>query len=796
MENTLSSQIITQLKFILKQRKLVILVCLIGALLPVLIYNEITPPIYESSTSLIFEEVSNPLNTSYDHLRRYYRETFVLNRMEEIKSRALAEEVADSLPLDVIDRFPFPDDLGPEFNKSDFMAGYIRDAISTSLVRNTDVMRIKFSTEDPNLSFNLANETADVLRQRNLKLKQLEVGGVREFIEGQVRIFQDKLNKSELELMQFKELNRITSLEKESEEILRRITAAEVNYNEVKTQRQSTQERLNAIPGKLSRDRKKLVPTATDVSSPTFARLKQRLVELQVQYTDLQVQDYSENHPKMIELREDINQTKASLNQEALKLVTDENLIDPLSQIDAYLKESIKYEIDLEELKARESALKRVLVSYEANMKSLPEKERELASLSRAKDVNEKLFINLMEKREEARISEAESLANIRIIDRARLPINPVRPNKSLNLGIGAMIGLLLGFGIAFFQDSLNKTLRTTEELEKLTSWQVLAAIPKIEIGKNGHLDVSNNNSQETQEDETHKGMLSNLQPTAAAAEAFRVLRTNLQFLNSSQKFKSILVTSVSSGDGKSTTTTNLGIALTKLGLKVLIIDADLRRPKTYKLLRVAREPGLADVLLNHHTIVNDLVAEELEKEFYTKEDKSPVWSNIQKLKSHNKDVEILEENFKEFSDGGNSVSKEVEKPRMQYRNLLKTSLIESIQATHIKNLKVLTSGKALDNPSEILSTTSLKLLLEEVNQKFDLVLIDSPPLLLVPDSMIMSSFVDGVLVVIEYNKNQQNMVMNAQKFLEKTGCNVIGAVLNKVDLQMMYKDKDYYYYG
>ena len=126
----------------------------------------------------------------------------------------------------------------------------------------------------------------------------------------------------------------------------------------------------------------------------------------------------------------------------------------------------------------------------------------------------------------------------------------------------------------------------------------------------------------------------------------------------------------------------------------------------------------------------------------------------------------------------------------------MKTSLIESIQATHIKNLKILTSGKAVDNPSEILSTTSLKLLLEEVNKKFDLVLIDSPPLLVVPDSMIMSSLVDGVLVVIEYNKNQQNMVMNAQKFLEKTGCNVIGAVLNKVDLQMMYKDQDYYYYG
>jgi len=795
MENTVPNQIITQLKFVVRQRKLVILLCLILVFLPVLIYNETTAPIYEASTSLIFEDISNPLKTTYDPLRRYHRETFVLNRIEEIKSRALAEEVADALPIDLINRFPFPDDVDPRFNKSEFMVSYIQEAISTTVVRNTDVIKIKFSTEDPDLSFNLANKTADALRQRNLKLKQREVGGVREFIEAQVKIFQDKLNNSELALMQFKELNRITFLERESAEILRRITDAEIKYNQVKTQRQSTQQRLIAIKEKLSRDRAKLVPTATDVSSPTFVKLKERLVELQIQYTGLQVQDYSENHPKMIELREDIEQTKESLNREALNLVKGENLIDPLTQISAYLKESIKYEIDLEELKARERALKQILVSYETNLKSLPEKERELAGLTRAKNVNETLFISLMQKREDARISEAQGLANIGIIDRAKLPTEPVRPNKALNLGIGAMIGLFLGFGIAFFQDSLNKTLRTTEELEKLTSWQVLAAIPKIEIGKNGHVDVLNNSNQ-TGDDETRKGMVSNLQPTAAAAEAFRVLRTNLQFLNSSQKFKSILVTSVSSGDGKSTTTTNLGIALTKLGLRILIIDADLRRPKAFELLKVAREPGLADVLLNHHNIVNDLVAEELEKEFYSKDDKSPVWSNIQNLKSHNKDVEILEENFKEFSDGGNGLSKEDKKPRMQYRNLLKTSLIESIQATHIKNLKILTSGKAVDNPSEILSTTSLKLLLEEVNKKFDLVLIDSPPLLVVPDSMIMSSLVDGVLVVIEYNKNQQNMVMNAQKFLEKTGCNVIGAVLNKVDLQMMYKDQDYYYYG
>lgn len=798
MESILFRQIVAQFAVIIKHRKLQILVTILLALGPVIYYNETAPQIYEAGVSIIFEDISNPLRTdNYSQLRTYQRETYILNRIQEIESRAVAKEIAASLPADVISRIPLPGQIPPYFDKQTFHVDYIRESMATAVVRRTDVVRIVFSTEDPVLSLALANTSAEVLRTRNRKLKKMEVSGLLEFIEAQLNVFQNRLDVAEQKLTEFKKYNKITSLQRESEEILSRVTDAEVRYNQIRTQKRSTEERLQTVLEKLSLNRQRLVPSATDVSSPAYSKLKQTLVDLQFQYTNLLVQDYDERHPKLVELKQDIEQTKENLTQEALKLLKDDNVLDPLSQINAYLTQSISLEVNLETYKAQERALKQILKGYENRLKSLPQKELELASLMRSKNVNEKLYLMMAQKREEARISEAERIGNIRVIDWANLPMLPVRPRKKFNLAVGSLLALLLAFGIAFLREFLNKTVKTSEDLERLTSWQVLAVVPKIEISNNGVVEALDNSKKNGHsETDSKRSMLSNNEPRGVAAEAFRVLRTNMQFLNHNEQLKTVLVTSVSAGDGKSTTATNLGITLTKLGLKVLIIDADLRRPTVHKLLRVGKEPGLGDVLMNHHTIVNDLIAEDLEKEFYDRNTESPVWSSIQNLKGHNKDVEMLEENFREFSMSALPDGNHSGESKLQYRNLLNTSLIESIQTTRVKGLKVLTSGRSVENPSEILSTVSLKLLLEEVGNKFDFVLIDSPPLLLVPDSMIVSTLVDGVLIVIESNKSDPHMLLNAQKFLSKTGANVVGAVLNKVDVGLLYRDEEYYYYG
>ncbi|MFQ5709359.1 MAG: GumC family protein [bacterium] len=731
MQNQDIGKLIFQAVSILRRRKWYILLSMIGVLIPVIIYNLTVTPVYQASAALIFEDVSNPLtNKSYDPLRRYYRETSILNRIQEIKSRSLAAEIVTALPDDMISRIKLPRKREANFDKKQFITNRVQESISADVVRKTDVIEIQVETSDPRLSVAIANTAASVLRERNLKNKKDEVSGLRQFIEEQLALYKEKLHSADQSLRYFKEKSRVTSLEQESGEILRRITDAEVKYNQVKARRQSTEERLAVIRDKLSQNKKKLVPTITDISSPSLQKLKEKLVQLQVQYTNLQVQDYPADHPKMMELSNAIEQTKKTLTGEALKLTQGEIVVDPLSQIKSYLTQSVSLEIELETLKAQEKALQKVVNGYDESLKKLPGKEYQLANFMRNRNVNEKIYMMLSEKYEEARITEAEKIPNLRIIDQAQLPEAPLKPRKRLNLAIGVMVGLLTGFGLALFVESIDTTIKSSEDVENLTGWPVLTSIPRFTIprnDKNGAMELPVNGSLNGKSNGAAlgTGVISSHQHLAPTSEAYRILRTNMQVQKNNKNLRTILLTSLRAQEGKSTTVANLGISFARLGLKVLIIDSDLRRPTMHTIFGLDKEPGLSDIL------------------------------------TYNFDL------LEKFST-----------------------------TTEIENLQVLCSGTIAPNPSELLSTSSIKYLIQELKNKFDLILIDSPPLLPVPETLVLSEFVDGVLMVIESHKVEQELILKAQKLLEKTNSNVIGAVLNRLDPKLTYKAKDYLYYA
>jgi capsular exopolysaccharide synthesis family protein len=759
-------------------------------MIPVVWYNQTAQPKYQASVTVLYSEMMDAMDESMDPMRRYYRETSILNHIEEINSRSLADDIYEALPESLISEFILPDPPEPDFNRERFLKAQIENSISASGVRNTDVIKISAETVSPLLSMQLANLAADILQARNQQQRMEEVGGVRDFIEEQLEIYKEQLLSSEQDLREFKESNRVTSLEQESSEILRRITDCEVMFNQTKTARTAAEQRLSTILGELEERKQELLPSMTNLSSPWLQGLKERLVSLQLQYTQLQVQEYPDDHPKMVQLKQDIDQTKVNLTEEITKLAPNDFIVDPLKQIDRYASEALALEIEIESLKSQENVCQMLLQDYEKKLEALPSKEFELANLMRSRTVNDKIYMMLMEKREEARIRQAEKTADMRILERAIVPQKPVSPNKPLNLALGVLFGTTLAIGLAFFTESLNTNLRSSEEIEQLTDWPVLAAVPNITKIKSLKQKARNGIAAEP---DALRGQVSVLEPKSMTSEAFRVLRTNLQFQNSDRQTKVLMTTSMSAQEGKSTITTNLGITLTKLGMRVLIIDADLRRPTIHKIMAIEKEPGLGDVLTNHHKIVSEIAGTENEAKFNQASD-SPVWSSMQKLKNYDKDVSVLEDNLHDFTDDNQENS--TQNSEQTYKNYLNVSLIESIQATSTKNLKVLTAGKAVTEPYELLSSPSMKSLLEIVKSRYDFVLVDCPPLLLVPESMVISSLVDGVMLVISTNKNNKDMLKKVQNFLQKNSTAVVGTVLNKVDTREMYQDEDYYYFG
>lgn len=209
--------------------------------------------------------------------------------------------------------------------------------------------------------------------------------------------------------------------------------------------------------------------------------------------------------------------------------------------------------------------------------------------------------------------------------------------------------------------------------------------------------------------------------PKSPIAEAYRNIRTNMQFANLDRNLKTIMITSSTQGEGKTTTISNVAISLSTLGKKVIIIDSDLRRPRIHKAFNLTNNKGLTDALLENSS-------------------------------------------YKEY-----------------------------IQKGPGENLYILTAGQIPPNPSEMLSSNSMKKLIEEIKEEYDYVLIDAPPVVIVTDAAIISTFADGVILVCASGEAEIEIIKRAKENLQKVNANILGVVINKLPLD---NSKSYSYYS
>lgn len=282
------------------------------------------------------------------------------------------------------------------------------------------------------------------------------------------------------------------------------------------------------------------------------------------------------------------------------------------------------------------------------------------------------------------------SPVSLSVITPATAPVSPASPNTRLNLAVGLLAGVALGILIAIVKTLLDTRIRGESDLRQVTDAPLLAGIS-------------------FSEEAVKKPLLTQTTPQSPRAESFRQLRTNLQFANISAKAKTVMITSSVPGEGKSTTASNLAIALAQAGQSVCLIDADLRRPMIGEYLGLDRGAGLTTALLGYSDI-NDL-----------------------------------------------------------------------IQPWGEDNLFVLTSGQIPPNPSELLGSVEMKDLLRSLEQAFDAVIVDAPPLLPVTDGAVLSQYVSGVVLVVGSQKLRKQDLEKSISALEMVGASILGCVLNRI---------------
>lgn len=273
---------------------------------------------------------------------------------------------------------------------------------------------------------------------------------------------------------------------------------------------------------------------------------------------------------------------------------------------------------------------------------------------------------------------------------------SPVSPNVTLNLVLGAVVGLIFGVGIAFFLEYLDTSVKSLEDVERYLQVPVLAVIPK---------DV---------------GILHKQNGMSPDAEAYRILRTNIEFNRKNPEDNAITVVSGGAGEGKSTTLVNLAYICAQGGYTTLMIDADLRRPRLHTFFDINNSVGLTNFL------TTELVLEDV------------------------------------------------------------------ILQTPVDNLYFMPSGILPADAAGILNSRRMSELIQDVKQRFDLVLIDSPPILGVSDASVLASEVDLTMIVVQHRKLPRNMLIRVKQAVENVGGHVIGVVLNNVDVR---SDSQYQYY-
>jgi len=765
---------------IIFKKKWLIIFLVILILIPVYIYNETEVPRYRATTVIVFEDPQRPVS-SINPFRSTLTKSFITNQIQEIKSRALAEEVVKALPPGIINTFPLPRKQEKHFAKDSYIASLVQKGTSAIAIPNSEVIKIQVEAYSAISAKVIANTVAEVFQKRNLEIRKEETINVREIIVEQLETFKNQLDSAEIALKQFKEESQVTVIEREAEEIFKRITEAEIIHNQTKANLDATKKRLAFIRKKLEQERKDLVPSITQITSPWAKKLKQQLVDLQGQYTKLQLQNYSDDHPKVKELISQIDQTKENLKTESYKIASGENIVDPINQIQKYMEESISLEIEVQTFQAQERTLRRVINEYKNNLNTIPNKELRLAQLSRDKEVNEKIYTMLLHKNEEAKIAEAEKMGDIRILDPARTPQSPYKPRKKLNLFLGTVFGFLIGLGIAFFTEALDKTVKTIEEVEQLSNLSVLGAIPEIKkaYSKSDVKIIREQKDKDTMEIVTRLKTL--FSPDSMESDAFRNLRMNLQLMDIDAPLKSVLISSPNPNEGKSFVTTNLSIVSAQAGFKTLLIDADVKKPVLHKVFQKSRKPGLIDLISK----VKSKMAE------------TSTHSLLNKKHVHNKSKEKETPNSQE--KGTDTVSKvltSLDYIMLHKTNDIKTEIEKTISKTKIKNLDILTSGKDTVFSTEFIASKIMKNIFIELEDQYDIIFIDTPPIDITPIARVIGSIANATLLVTKANSTTKKDIFKAQRFLSDLQAKRVGLVLNQISESDKYSKYYSYYFN
>lgn len=683
---------------ILKKRKYLILLSTVMVVVFTFAFSEFfkPDPIYEASARVKFERNTTIAQQLLESLS-YTSMNDLGTQIEFIRSFPVVERVAIELGR-------VGPDTSPEEKKSATYLNTIYNLgqeITAQREGDTNIIRISATSQEPEFAERMANSTASAYRIENIAARNRLVTDSKRFVEEQLASLEKQLNESEDSLRTFKEREGQVFLADEARAALDTFTKLEDQYNDVVRKRNEGERQIEVLKHSDAVIGNQTGRIFTEEQNALLTILNQRLLDL-IQERDTLLINYMPDHPQVVEQQKKVDNVKSEMIQE--------------------LKSKVSTLMD------REEALQEQRRHYRQRYLGYPRAAIQMSRLEREVKVNTDLLATLKAKHQELLIKGAEQIEEVSLIAPAITPFSPINAtNMTMNLMIGGLMGCFLGIVLAFGRESFDTSIGTIEGVEEFLKVPVLGIIPQLDhkVLKEMALETLPAETPPAVAESLSK-LICLLDPKSVLSESLRSLRTNIQFASLDRRVKSIIFTSAALGEGKSTCVVNLAITMAQEGTKVLLVDADLRKPIVHQRLGIEREPGLVDALLG-----------------------ATSW------RSYVRSATDL---------------------------MLGTVGVDRFLSTPgLDNLHVLTSGSESGNPNEFLNINKIKTLVAEMQEDYDIVLIDTPPILPVTDAVAFSSRVDGTILVYQVGRIGRNALKRAKFLLDHAQANVLGVVLTNV---------------
>jgi succinoglycan biosynthesis transport protein ExoP len=653
--------------------------------------------LYEATGRVKFDRTSTIANLLLESLSTQSGNDLA-TQSEVIRSFPVMEEVARMLKV-------VPAEVTPEIHSSSSYLSTIyslQQQVKTSQEGGTNIFKITAVASTGDLAANIANAVAEAYRFENIKSRNRMVVTSRRFVEDQLAALELRLREAEEALREFKEREGQVFLTEEAKTALDAFTQLEADYNRVQRQKGEAYKQIGVLKQhRFTVDHAGEDRIFTEEPSALLSVLNGRLLDLNQERAHVLI-NYTPQHPQVKELDRKILNVKTEMTRE--------------------LESKIKTLAD------REAALTEQIDHYRQRYFGYPKAAIELARLERDVKVNSDLYSTLKIRHQELLIKSAEQIEEVSIIEPAVPPDYPFNtPNNQMNVIVGSVMGLFLGLVLAFMRESFDTSIGTIEGVEEYLKVPVLGVIPRFdenELKETAAKELGQDVPGETLD--TFSKLVCLYDPKSVLSEGFRSLRTNIQFAITDHQIKSMLFTSAGLGEGKTTTIINLAITMAQDGKRVLLIDADLRRPIIHARLGLSREPGLSDALIGDRR-----------------------WTDCVR-------------SVTDLMLGTLGIDRVIHTPGLD-------------------NLNILTSGAIPQNPAEFLNSPRVSEMLAEMKKEYDMVLFDTPPILPIADAVMMSSRVDGVVLVYQVGRIGRNALRRAKFLLDHAQARVLGVVLTNV---------------